>query len=85
MTYEGPERRQGNSEIVTTLAVLVQKTETIDKTVNEIRSESRMNADKIIKLNGLKQSLDGHILQDRWMMGVIMSMIIGIFVKLFNL
>lgn len=72
------EKRKEYPDIMSKLAVITEKVETIDTTVQEIRTECRANSDKLIQINGLKDQFKNHATLDKWLFSGVMLVLIAI-------
>lgn len=77
------ERRSGMSDIQTDIALIKQKSEFFEKAMLTMASDIKelktiLQGDNILK----KDAFDGHVIQDRWMFGITVTMLVFIFGKL---
>ena len=78
-------RRRGmyDEEVKTAIALIKQKSEFIEeKLIEHIQDFSDFKSKFDVTKIASKDDLDKHGNQDRWMFGLIITLIIGIFVKL---
>lgn len=69
-----------DEDIKTDIALIRQKTEFIEQIVKEFRD--RFDS---IALNSIstKKAFEEHVIQDRWMFGILVTILVGIFIKMF--
>ena len=84
MTSDYIERRKDNlsniEEIKTDLALIRQKSEFIDEKMDHINSK----INSIMQGQISKSSFIDHVIADRWMFGILVTLVVGVIVKLFN-
>ena len=84
MTSDYIERRKDNlsniEEIKTDLALIRQKSEFIDEKMDHINSK----INSIMQGQISKSSFIDHVIADRWMFGILVTLVVGVIIKLFN-
>jgi len=75
------ERRKDYPNLITKLAVIEEKINTIEKTVEEIKDQARANSDSLLTLGNINDSLEEHKRSDSKWFSVITTGVIGIFIK----
>lgn len=74
--WDGEERRVDASELKTNIALIKQKTEFIEEKLT-----SFIESYSVVKLV-TNEEFKAHSTQDRWMFALIITILIGIFVKI---
>jgi len=89
MTWDGEERRVGDASMQTDIALIKQDVKHVREMVDsqskifgELVTQVKQNSEYRIRMNGLKEEFKGHVIQDRWMFGLLVTILIGVFVKL---
>ena len=89
MAWDGVERRSGSENLKTDVALIKQEVghvkdliEGQNKMLTSVVDQVKYNTEHRIRMNGIKDSFHGHVVQDRWLFGLIITMIIGLFVKI---
>jgi len=78
------ERRMGTETMKTDIALIKQKAEFIEQKIQAILEEMASVKTTIADSEVLKKSdLEGHAAQDRWMFGLVIALLLGIFGKMF--
>ena len=89
MTWDGEERRVGDASMQTDIALIKQDVkhvrEVVEKqsgSIETIATQVRCNSEHRIRMNGIKEEFKGHVVQDRWLFGLIITLIVGLFIKI---
>jgi len=79
------ERRVGVVEMQTDIALIKQKSEFFEDKIKEIGTDVKELKELFSGNNVLKKDVfDNHIVQDRWMFGVLLTLLVCIFGKLIH-
>ena len=74
-----------DEEVKTAIALIKQKSEFIESKLEELVGEIKTLTLKLDTNSVTKDDFDRHNVQDRWMFGIIITIVIGIFIKvMFN-
>jgi hypothetical protein len=81
MTWDGVERRN-EVGIQTDIAVIKEQISQVKSLLEETRSTQLENSPKLASMDSLKEDFKSHVIADRWFFGLILTTVIGIFIKL---
>lgn len=82
--WDGTERRKGYSNLVTDIELIKQEVKHISVVANNNLALHRDNHDRLISLSSLEKRFESHVVSDRWMFGLIISLVIGILAVVIN-
>ena len=67
--------------VATSIALINQKLGVMEESVKNNEGLARDNNEKLIKLNGIRNELRSHTITDRWLFGLILTILASIFIK----
>jgi len=88
MPWDGIERREENMNIKTDVALIKmdighvrEVLESQNELLHSAMTQVSNNTEHRIRMNGIKDDFHDHVVQDRWMFGLMITMLVGIFIK----
>jgi hypothetical protein len=82
MAWDGAERRSVNSNLETDIAVIKEQITHVRGLLEETRETQLSNTLKLSSFDSLKKDFDSHVTSDRWLFTLLVTLIIGVFVKI---